>query len=111
MATVEVKQHEAKTLKFTFTEDSAAKDMTGATFTFMVKFVKGDSSYTVEKADASFDKTSIASGIVYVTLTISDLDLAPGTYVAEIRAYFSDSSVDLSADITFVVKEAVYDAP
>lgn len=107
---ISIKKGEAKTLKFTFKESGAAKDMTGATFTFVVKTAKSVASYLIEKLDASFNKTEIASGIVKVTLSKTDLAVSPGVYISEIRAYFSDQAIDLSEDIVFRVETPVYHA-
>ena len=110
MATLQIrlKSGEAKTLKFTYKENGVARDMTGATFAFVVKENKNDVAYTISKVDADFDKTDIVTGIVRVTLTRTNLDITPKLYVGEIRAYFSDSAIDLSQDIAMTIATPVY---
>lgn len=110
MATLQIslKKGEAKTLKFAYKENDVAKDMTGATFSFVIKDNKNDVAYTVSKSDGDFDKTDIATGILRVTLTKTDLKITSKIYVGEIRAYFSDSAIDLSSDIEIKIKAPVH---
>ena len=103
-----LKKGEAKTLKFIYTKSSAAVDMTDAIFAFIAKADKDDATYAISKVDGDFDKTDIATGIVRVTLSKTDLDIDPANYVAEVRAYFSDLAIDLSSDIEMEIVSPVY---
>jgi len=102
MADIEFKQKEAKTIRFTLTEDGVAVDATGATFKFCIKKTRSDASYTIEKEDADFDKTDIATGIVTCPLSATDTDIDAGNYFGELKTMVSGSDVDKSQ--TFVVK-------
>ena len=109
MATnIDVKQKEAKTLKFTCTLDGSATDVSGATdLHFGVKRKKSDTTYLIEKENADFNTDNAASGIVRVALSADDLDLNEGNYVAELRITFSSSNIDKSVDLDFNVEKAV----
>lgn len=106
---IAIKKGEGKTIKFTYKEGGVVKDMTGATFSFVVKTSKAAESYTIEKTDGDFDKTDIATGIVKVILASTDTAISAGSYTAEIKATFSVSSLDISQDIPFLVDSAVHD--
>lgn len=81
-ADLTLKQKVQRTLQFS---EINKTDLTGATFTFGMKANKRDTTYSIEKSDANFDKTDIATGIVYVGLTEDNLDLYPGTYWGELK--------------------------
>lgn len=109
MADVTLKQKEAKTIRFTVKDaDGAAVDLSG-TLQFDIKRHKRDTSATVTKADAAFDKTLAALGIVTVPLSSTDLDLEYGDYVGEFKITFSATNIDKSADISIEIQQAVID--
>lgn len=108
MADVTVKQKEAKTVRFTVTDaDGSAVDLSTSTLQFDIKRHKRDTTALVTKADAVFDKTSAALGIVTVPLSETDLDQAYGDYVGELKIVFSGSNIDKSADISIEIQKAV----
>ena len=104
MASVSVKQKEAKTILFTI---SGAFSLSGTTFKFAVKKNKSDAAYIIEKDDADFDKTEIASRIVKVKVSDTDLNQTAGMYTGELRITFASDNIDKSADINFAIEGAV----
>jgi len=106
---ITLKQGEAKTLRFSVTENGSAVNLSdnGITFFFGVKKKKSDTSYTISKEGASFDTTSAASGIIAVTLTSTDTNQAPASYIGELKISFSTDSIDKSADLTIKIEQAV----
>jgi hypothetical protein len=109
MDTIRVKTGEGKTIRFTITEDGAAKDCSGATFKLGVKSSYEDSDYVLEKDDASFTKTQIASGIVTVNVTATETAaLEVGQYDGELKIIFTaDTDVDKSAIFNFNVERSI----
>jgi len=107
MMTITIKQGEAKTIKFTVTSGGTAVDLTDATLTFAVRRRKTDEAYTIEKADALFDKSLETDGIVTVPLSATDTDLPAGKYYAELQTAFSEGGIDKSDDIIMRVEKAV----
>jgi len=106
MASITVKQKEAKTVQFTVTNSSgAAVDLTGASLKFYVE----DSTETliIQKEDIDFDKTGEASGIVTVPLSATDLDQTEDSYKGELGITFSGSNIDKSIDIEVNIQKAV----
>jgi len=105
----EIKKGEAKTLRFTYVDgDGVAIDVSGATFSFVLKDEKSDEEYVIEKTDALFVKTQAANGIVDLPLSETDLNITAKTYVGEVRARWSSARSDLSDDIVFIVYESVH---
>lgn len=108
MSTVTLKAGEAKTLRFTVTDtDGDAVNLTTATLTFTVKKRKDDSSPMISKTDSHFDKTQAASGIVDLPILATDTAIPAATYTGELKTVFTATNIDKSADITFVVEQAV----
>ena len=107
MATITLKQREAKTIRFTVTDAGGAVDLSTATLTFGVKKNKSDAAYVILKLDAVFGKALAATGIVTVPLLATDTDLDQGEYIGELRTFFSATNIDKSADITIIIEEAV----
>lgn len=108
---VELKQKEAKTLRFTCTNSlGVAANVSGATLSFLLKASKLDSDLNakITKNDAAFDKTNAASGIVLLPLSATDLNLSAGTYYGEMKTYFSSANIDKSNDITVIIQESVF---
>jgi len=109
MASITVKQKEAKTITFTITSDGSAVDVSSAVLSFQVKENKDDAA-VISKTDEDFDKTSASSGIVTLNLSDTDLDLEAITYTAELKTVFEASvNIDKSVDIEFIVQDAVID--
>ncbi len=104
---VSFKQGEAKTLTLTIKENGIAKDVSTATLLLGVKKPKSDTTYAFSKEDAGFNKTQAAQGIVSVFLSDTDLGIAPGLYIGELKVSFPDSTIDKSADLSFMVEQAV----
>ena len=98
-ADLELKQKEQRSLRIVETN---TYDLTGAEFKFGIKDYQKDTSYSVEKVDTDFDKSDIALGIVYVTLTETNLDLTVGTYWGELK--ISLLSGDIIKTSTYEIK-------
>ena len=100
---IEVTQGEKKTATFTY-EDSL--DVSGATLSFAMKTDLDVSAAAVTKGDNSFDKANAATGIV--SFDLNDTDTAnAGTFIGEIKAIFSVTSLDRTDPITIWIKEKV----
>lgn len=113
MATITVKNEEAKTITFTITRDNAVLDISGATgIDFAVKSSYDDTSYLIEKNIGDFDTSQASVGIISCNLTATDLaytNIPDGTYLSELRITLTASTdVDISANIEFVVERSVY---
>jgi hypothetical protein len=107
MASITFKVGEAKTIRFTVTDDGAAVDLSTATLRFLLKESKADTEYLVSKEDGDFGKAQASSGIVTVPLSSTDLTQSVGRYVGELEITFSASNVDRSTDIDVVIEQAV----
>lgn len=105
---MELRQGEAKCIKFVITESRLALDVSAATLRFALKCSKLDTEYVFVKTDADFDKTEAGVGIVRVSLSSSDLDLSPTTYVGELEITFAVDNRDRSADIEIQIKRSVF---
>jgi hypothetical protein len=106
MLQVKLKQKEGKTLKFTYTDaDGNPVNVSSAVFSFRVK---KDETLVIEKLDVSFDKSQAALGIVKLTLTETDLNLAVWVYWAQVKAYISAGNVDVSDDIKFLIERSLF---
>jgi len=114
---IKVKAGEAKTVQFTITDSDGAVDVSSATLSFIAKrkTVDADASAIITKADAAFTRTGggvydEAAGIVGLPLSTSDLAVAPGTYIGELKIIFTaGSNVDKSSNITIEIEPAVHD--
>jgi len=105
---IELKQGEAKTIKFTMTDASSnAVSLASTTVTFYMKRKKTSSSAIVTVSDLSFSKTSVASGVVTMPLSKSDTSQSEGLYYGELKTQFSASNIDKSDDIKIYIKGAV----
>lgn len=107
MADVTLKQREAKTIRFTVTDDGAAVNLSTTTLRFLMKHAKSETSYLVSKVDGDFDKSQAAVGIVTVPLSSTDLNQEDGRYIGELVITFGVSNLDRSADIDIKIEEAV----
>ena len=103
------KQTEAKTVTFTCLVDGAVVDLSTATFSFMVKQYKTDldAAAKITKVNADFGITSAATGILYLPLSSSDLNLTPGDYIGELKITFSPVNIDKSEDIPIVIEQPI----
>ena len=109
MGVLVFKQKEAKTVRFTCTSGGAAVDLSTATLSFMVKQNKleSDGQAKISKTNASFGVVDAADGVVTVDLSATDLALAAGKYIGELKVVFSASNIDKSDDIDVVIESAV----
>lgn len=103
---IKIKQGEAKTVNFYITKGGVA--VPDATLTFHVK-EKADGDVTIEKADGDFNKDDKANGNYTLNFAVEDTkDLKAKTYVSELKTVITtDTDVDKSYDIPFVVERAV----
>jgi hypothetical protein len=103
-----VKQGEAKTGFFTVKDAlGAAVDLSAATLTLGVKKDKADEAYIFSKADADFNKTQAAQGIVSVNLTATDTNQPEGTYIVELKCVWAGPVIKKSEDFFLQIKRAV----
>ena len=98
-----IKQGEAKTVTITY--DSGALDVSSGTFTFTLRTTK-DTSDLFTVADASFDKTNGASGIVTFPISATDSNQTEGFYTGEIKMVLTASNIDKSEDIAVTIEKA-----
>ena len=106
---ITIKKGEGKNVQFTITRNNAVIDLSTAVFTFAVKDDYDDTTYLIEKADASFDKSQATVGIVSVNLSATDTDIASGKYKAELRTVITaDTDVDKSVEIPFTVEKSIF---
>lgn len=81
-------------------------DVSGATLSFAAKRDLDDDAAIFTKANADFDVTNAATGLV--TFEMDDTDvISPMTLVGECIATFSATSKDKTEYITMWIKEAV----
>jgi hypothetical protein len=105
-----LKTGEAKTLTLTITDaDAVAVDLSQATLALGVKKAKTDVAYSISKDDTAFNKDQAAAGIVTVPLTATDLALAEGTYIGELKCSWvgPPEVIEKSADFFIQIKQAV----
>jgi hypothetical protein len=102
---------ESATIQFTVTykADDSAVDCSSATFSFSVKrrVTDADSTVKIQKADASFDKTNAATGIVTLPLLRADTDLTPAPYVAQLEIDFGVGNRPFSDLVALEIKTPV----
>ncbi len=103
---VTLKQGEAKRLKIIYKEGRNPLDMTGATFNLQVE-QDDEGTIIIDILDASFDKTEIADGIVYVPFSTTDTDQVPKIYRGELRADIAGGDVDKSRDILLTIERSI----
>ena len=95
MNDITLKTKEQKVLSFTFRDTSGTIiPLTGATFAMVIE--NSDGTEVITKADADFDKTLVASGIVKVILTAENLTLPAGIYNVELKTIFITGEIDKS---------------
>ncbi len=103
-----IKQGEAKTVTFTVKDTlGTAVDISAATLLLGVKKSKSDTAYIFSKADADFDKSQAAAGIVAVNLSAADTNQPEATYTGELKISWAGPVIKKSEDFFFRVKQAV----
>lgn len=97
---------EIKRVKFTVTdENNDAVDCSSATCTFHAKKTMGDvADLTV--ADGTMDKTSAASGIIYVPIDTTNLTHSTD-YFCELKVEYSATSIDHSGEIILTINQSI----
>ena len=106
MIEIEMKQGEQRRIKFVVKEGETAYDLTGATF--QLKIATDDAvTVVITKDDGDFDKTDVADGIAYVTITSTDSDQDAALYIGELKITLSGGSIDKSEDIQYRLKRAI----
>lgn len=97
-----LKQKEGKRIKVTYSVPIGT-----ATFSLICK--DSDDQQKFLKVDADFDKSEIESQIVYVILTVSDLDLVVGQYALELKTVWNVSdSVDKTKTIKLKIEKSLF---
>jgi hypothetical protein len=108
MADIEVKQGEAKTVRFTVTNPAgAACDLSSAEMLFGVKEKFTDSAYTIEKRNADFNVAQAASGIISINLDSTNTEQTPGKYKAELKIRYTATNIDKSSVLDMRIRDAV----
>lgn len=106
MNDITLKTKEQKTLAFTFKDaNGIIIPLTGCTFVMVVENLEG--TEVITKADTDFDKTSLAGGIVRVTLTSTNLTLPAGIYSLELKTTFTTGEIDKSKTFSMNLIEAL----
>lgn len=109
MATIKIRQGEAKRVVFTLRRNSALLDVSGGRFTFAVKKSYEDATYTILKRDGVFDKSLGGSGRVSFVLQAADTAaLAPGKYKGQLRSELDVDDSDISDEIEFTVEATLF---
>lgn len=106
MASITMKQGEAKTITFTVTDSTGtAVDCSSTTLSF--KVVDTHSGTEIfSKADADFDKTDATTGIITINVTATNSDVTARYYISELKIIFSGTNIDKSIDIDFIIDPA-----
>jgi hypothetical protein len=103
-----IKQGEAKTITFTVKDaQGTGVNLTGATLLLGVKKDKSEADYTLAKADADFDKSQAANGVVAVNLSAADTTQPEATYIGELRCAWAGPVIKKSEDFYLQIKGAV----
>ena len=106
---IRCKQREAFKLKFTVRSKitgAAVELSSDCTCFFVIKESKSDTEYLVSKTNADMHLSDIESGIIYVPLTSSDLDMY-GRYVGEFEVVVSTINIKKSVDLRFYIIPSV----
>lgn len=103
-----LKQEEKKSIRFAITDSSGdAVDLTGSSFTFDVRRDNPQGKTVITVGDSTFDKTSIATGVVSVELTTVHTNQTPGQYIGELKITLASGSIHKSSDIDIDFEEAI----
>lgn len=109
MAKIRLKRKEGKWLRFTISVNDVPEDLSTDVFSFVVKSSIDESTYIIEKTNASFNFDDAANGIVKVNLSVSDLDLEPGEYICELKTIFvSDTDEDKSPTWVLEIEKSAH---
>ena len=108
---ISIKNGEGKWFTFNVTRGGTAINLATSTLKFAVKQNIEDTTYKIEKLDATFDKTQAAAGIVRVNLSATDTaaaTLPSGIYYAELEIIITaGTDVDKSLIFPLTVEQAV----
>ena len=101
--TISLKQGERMWLTFTYkdTTTGAARDVSGATFSFAAKANKSDDTTAVSIEDKAFDKTDAENGIILCLLDTSSLQ-AGTRYIGEVCASWGTGAEIIKSDDIFI---------
>jgi hypothetical protein len=107
-----IKNSEARWYRFNFTDAlGVAIDVSTWTFEFGIKKNINDTTFKIQKLDATFNKASAATGSVMVNITTAESAAAilpAGDYVAELKyIVIAGTDVAKSVNIDFTVEKAV----
>ena len=108
---ISIKNGEGKWFTFNVTRGGAAINLATAILKFAVKQNIEDTTYKIEKLNATFDKTQASVGIVKVNLSATDTAVASlpsGLYYAELEIVITaGTDVDKSLIFPLTVEQAV----
>ena len=110
MSSITVKQGEAKKITFTIKKNGVVQDVTSGIFAFSVRKTTPAYQEMISKADAAFDKTDAATGVVVLPLSTTDLNvnnINAGVYDAELKTTIAADDIDKSSTIKFTVERAL----
>lgn len=97
---------EIKRIKFTIIDSVGdVIDCSNTTVTFQAKETKGASA-DLTVIDSSMDKTSAASGIIYVPIDTTSLTHSTD-YYCELKLVFSVASVDHSGEMIMTINQPI----
>ena len=107
MASIVLKQREAKTIAFII---SGTFSLATASFRFGFKKKKDiGQTATVLKTHTDFDLTDIASRKIRISLSGTETDIDAGYYYGELEITFNVANLDKSADIGVEIVKSVLD--
>lgn len=97
---------EIKRIKFTIKDETGdVIDCSSATLTFEAKETKGAAA-DLSVINSSMDKTSAASGIVYVPIDTTSLTHSTD-YYCELKVEFSVTSIDHSGEMIMTINQPI----
>ena len=102
----ELVEGEYKNLQVDYDDDP---DLSGATFSAAVRNDIYSTTDLVTKADGVFNKDDAATGTVLFPLTDTDTGttLGAGSYVIQVKAAISETSIDIIKYLTLWIKEGI----
>ncbi len=106
---ISVKQGEAESQEFTILTNGSPVNVESAICTFVV--LKDPLGSTGEGSNMVFSISNEyirkSENIITVDLTETLTDQVPGTYYAELKVWFSATSVKKSKNITFIIEKSL----
>lgn len=108
MTTLKFKKQEAKTITFNSTTNGETDNLTGGEFSFIVKKKYKDNTPKILKETSDFDITDVSTGIIKLLLTTDDLNLDAGNYKAELKIILSETNIDKSNEIDFIIEDSLF---